>query len=83
MVNTTLHQISKDVAAGLLVPYIGPGALDDVVSQSSGKSIPADSNSLILAMNDGKPMAKKLMYEFSRAVINRELKEIVLQFLVF
>jgi len=34
----------------------------------------ADSNSLILAMNSGKPMAPKLMHEFPRAVMNQELK---------
>jgi len=35
----------------------------------------ADSNSLILAMNNGKPMAPKLMYEFPRAAMNQELKK--------
>jgi hypothetical protein len=36
--------------------------------------MPADSDSLILAMNDGKPMSPKLMYEFSRAAMHVELK---------
>jgi hypothetical protein len=64
---TGLHQ-------GSIVPYLGPGVLADVRNAATGKPIPADSNSLILAMNDGKPMAHKLMYEFPRAAMNVELK---------
>jgi hypothetical protein len=58
-----------------VVPYIGPGALFDVVNQQSGEPIPANSDSLILAMNNGKPMAPRLMYEFPRAAMDMELKK--------
>ncbi|UCV09567.1 SIR2 family protein [Dechloromonas denitrificans] len=59
---------------GSIVPYLGPGVLADVKNVANGAPIPADSNSLIYAMNDGKPMAPKLMYEFPRAAMNVELK---------
>lgn len=59
---------------GSIVPYLGPGVLADVKNAATGAPIPADSNSLIYAMNDGKPMAPKLMYEFPRAAMNVELK---------
>jgi SIR2-like domain len=59
---------------GSIVPYLGPGVLADVKNAARGAPIPADSNSLIYAMNDGKPMAPKLMYEFPRAAMNVELK---------
>ena len=59
---------------GNVVPYLGAHALDGVVDTVGGKAIPADSDSLILAMNDGRPMAPKLMYEFPRAAMNIELK---------
>ncbi|MEY4592134.1 MAG: hypothetical protein RIR18_1029 [Pseudomonadota bacterium] len=59
---------------GSIVPYLGPGVLADVKNVATGAPIPADSNSLIYAMNDGKPMSPKLMYEFSRAAMNIELK---------
>jgi hypothetical protein len=36
--------------------------------------MPATSDQLILAMNNGQPMAPKLMYEFPRAAMNIELK---------
>lgn len=59
---------------GTIVPYLGPGVLADVKNAATGAPIPADSDSLIYAMNDGKPMAPKLMYEFPRAAMNVELK---------
>ena len=74
-----MHQaIISEILNGLhdnkVVPYLGPGVLFDVSSKLNGNPIPADSNSLILAMNGGKPMAPKLMYEFPRAAMNQELK---------
>lgn len=58
-----------------VVPYLGPGVLFDAKNKLSGQAMPADSNSLILAMNNGQPMAPKLMYEFPRAAMNMELKK--------
>ncbi|TNE82213.1 MAG: SIR2 family protein [Gammaproteobacteria bacterium] len=64
-----------DIQQGNIIPYLGPGVLDGVVSQVDGTAIPADSDSLILAMNNGTPMAPRLMYEFPRAAMNLELKK--------
>jgi hypothetical protein len=61
------------LADGSIVPYLGPGVLADVTSKL-GRPIPATSEQLILAMNNGQPMAPKLMYEFPRAAMNIELK---------
>ena len=66
--------ILSGLADGSVVPYLGCHALAGVVEAATGRAIPADSDSLILAMNDGKPMAPKLMYEFPRAAMNIELK---------
>jgi len=72
------ESVFSEILSGLydnqVVPYLGPGVLFDAVSKINGTSIPADSDSLILAMNSGKPMAPKLMYEFPRAAMNQELK---------
>ncbi len=62
------------IADGSIVPYLGPGVLADVTSLPDGRSMPATSEQLILAMNGGRPMAPKLMYEFPRAAMNVELK---------
>ncbi|MGL4409045.1 MAG: SIR2 family protein [Zoogloea sp.] len=69
-----LAQLHAGLASGEIVPYLGPGALAHVTHKVTGKPIPADSNSLILAMNNGQPMAPRLMYEFPRAAMNVELK---------
>lgn len=66
--------LSTGIAQGRIVPILGPGALQGARHPQTGEPIPADSNSLILAMNNGKPMAPKLMYEFPRAAMNQELK---------
>ncbi len=62
------------LADGDIVPYLGPGAVAGVVDTAGGRAMPADSDSLILALNDGKPMAPRLMYEFPRAAMHVELK---------
>lgn len=67
-------EIIAGIRSGQIVPYLGPGALADAKAVLTGQVMPADSDSLILAMNDGKPMAPKLMYEFPRAAMNQELK---------
>ena len=73
-----MHDAFPAILAGLgegtVVPYLGAGALAGVVDTQSGRAIPADSESLILAMNNGQPMAPKLMYEFPRAAMHVELK---------
>ncbi len=74
MSNTVFSEILSGLYDNTVVPYLGPGVLFDSVNKVSGEPIPADSNSLILAMNGGKPMAPKLMFEFPRAAMNQELK---------
>jgi len=68
------QEILSGLQAGDIVPYLGPYALNGATNVATGEPIPADSDSLIIAMNDGKPMAPKLMYEFPRAAMNLELK---------
>ena len=69
-----LDQWQAGLADGSIVPYLGPGVLADVRSKLDGRPIPATGEELILAMNNGQPMAPKLMYEFARAAMNVELK---------
>ncbi|MGD2117350.1 MAG: SIR2 family protein [Chromatiales bacterium] len=74
MTTTTLQDLIDGIASGDIVPYLGAGALKGAVNVDSGEPIPADSDSLILAMNNGKPMAPRLMFEFPRAAMDVELK---------
>ena len=74
MSEMTLQTLLAGVANNTIVPYLGAGALAGSVDKLSGVAIPADSDSLILAMNGGKPMSKRLMWEFPRAAMDVELK---------
>lgn len=75
MNNELFDTLRAGLQDGSVIPYLGPWALQGVINPDSGEPIPADSDSLILAMNDGRPMAPKLMYEFPRAAMNLELKK--------
>jgi len=74
MSQTGLQELIAAIGDGSVAPYLGPGVLADVVNRETGEAMPADSDSLILAMNNGKPMAPRLMYEFPRAAMDVELK---------
>ncbi len=74
MSTKTLEQLIDGIENNQIVPYLGFEALAGVTNTETGEAIPADSDSLILAMNGGKPMAPRLMYEFPRAAMNVELK---------
>ncbi len=71
---SVFSEILEGLYDNTVVPYLGSGVLFDAKNKLTGAPMPADSNSLILAMNNGKPMAPKLMYEFPRAAMNLELK---------
>jgi len=74
VVDNVFNEIIAGIKSGQVIPYLGPGVLQGATNKATGEAIPADSDSLICAMNDGKPMAPKLMYEFPRAAMNMELK---------
>jgi hypothetical protein len=69
-----LEHLIDGIHSNQIVPYLGFSALAGVTDRENGEPIPADSDSLILAMNNGRPMAPRLMYEFPRAAMNVELK---------
>ncbi|MCI4399026.1 MAG: hypothetical protein JHC37_00550, partial [Campylobacteraceae bacterium] len=66
-----LAKIAGELKNGKTVLYIGMGIFNGY-SFSDGTGIPHDSDSIILAMNDGRPMAPRLMYEYARAAMNIE-----------
>ncbi len=70
----TMEQLIDGIRRNQIVPYLGFEALAGVADLDNGEPMPADSDSMILAMNGGKPMAPRLMYEFPRAAMNVELK---------
>lgn len=75
MGDVSMQELVEGIKEGNIIPYLGPGALDGSKNTETGEPIPADSESLILSMNNGKPMAPRLMYEFPRAAMDVELKK--------
>lgn len=69
-----LQQLANKLINKEVIPYLGPGALADVVEVGTQRPIPAENESLILAITGGKPLSSRLMYEFSRAAMDQELK---------
>jgi len=64
-------KISDELKNGDTVLYLGMGIFEDAQFED-GSSIPFDSDSMILTLNDGRPMSARLMYEYSRAAMDIE-----------
>lgn len=65
----------EGIKSGDVVPYLGAGVLTGSFNTETNEPIPADSDSLIYAINNGQAMAPRLMYEFARAAMHVELKK--------
>jgi hypothetical protein len=69
--NTQIETIKKELRNQTTIPYFALGVFAGVTTKE-GEAVPHDSDSLILAMNGGRPMAPRLMYEYSRAAMHLE-----------
>jgi len=66
-----IEQIKKELRNQTTVPYFGLGIFKDTQTKE-GEQIPFDSDSMILALNNGRPMSQRLMFEYSRAAMHLE-----------
>jgi hypothetical protein len=69
--DTMIETIKKELRNQSTIPYFGLGVFEGITTKE-GESVPHDSDSLILAMNAGRAMAPRLMYEYSRAAMHLE-----------
>ncbi len=69
--NTHIETIKKELRNQTTIPYFALGVFEGIMTKE-GEAVPHDSDSLILAMNGGRPMAPRLMYEYSRAAMHLE-----------
>jgi len=69
-----MDNITEKLQDGTLVPFIGMGVFEHTKS-SEGLQLPFDSNSMILALNNGRAMSDRLMYEYSRAAMSLEQRK--------
>jgi hypothetical protein len=67
----TIETIKKEIRNQTTVPYFGLGIFKGVTTKE-GESMPYDSDSMILMMNNGRAMSPRLMFEYSRAAMHLE-----------
>ncbi len=70
-IETTIETIKKELRNQTTVPYFGLGIFEGVTTKE-GEQMPYDSDSMILMMNQGRPMSQRLMFEYSRAAMHLE-----------
>lgn len=66
-----MKNIVEKLREGSLIPFLGMGVFEQTVTKD-GSKIPFDSDSMILALNKGRAMSPRLMYEYSRAAMSLE-----------
>jgi hypothetical protein len=69
-----INKIIEELKDGTLIPYIGLEIFKGA-KRVDGSDIPADNDSLIIAMNNGRAMSPRLMFEPSRACMYLEQKK--------
>jgi len=69
--NEIIETIKKELRNQSTVPYFGLGIFAGVKTKE-GEEMPYDSDSMILKMNNGRPMSERLMFEYSRAAMHLE-----------
>lgn len=70
-IETTIETIKKELRNQTTVPYFGLGIFADTKTKE-GEQMPFDSDSMILTLNNGRPMSERLMFEYSRAAMHLE-----------
>ncbi|MDD3342983.1 MAG: SIR2 family protein [Sulfurospirillaceae bacterium] len=68
------NDIALELKNGTLIPFIGMGVFKDTQTEN-GSQIPYDNDSMILALNNGRAMSARLMYEYSRAAMSLEQRK--------
>jgi hypothetical protein len=69
-----METIKEQLQNGTLIPFIGMGVFYNTQAKD-GSVLPYDSDSMILALNNGRAMSPRLMYEYSRAAMSLEQRK--------
>ncbi len=69
-----MDNLIEKLKDGTLVPFLGMGVFEDSTAKD-GTKLPFDSDSMILALNNGRAMSPRLMYEYSRAAMSLEQRK--------
>ncbi|MFA6191294.1 MAG: SIR2 family protein [Sulfurimonas sp.] len=66
-----IKTIKEEIKNNTTVPYFGLGIFENTKT-NEGEQMPYDSDSMILMLNNGRPMSQRLMFEYSRAAMHLE-----------
>ncbi|WP_419771002.1 MAG: SIR2 family protein [Candidatus Marinarcus sp.] len=69
-----MDNILEKLKEGSIIPFLGLGVFENTKT-TEGHSLPHDSDSMILALNNGRAMSDRLMYEYSRAAMSLEQRK--------
>jgi hypothetical protein len=69
-----MENLKENLQNGTLIPFLGMGVFYNTKA-SDGSDVPYDSDSMILALNNGRAMSPRLMYEYSRAAMSLEQRK--------
>jgi hypothetical protein len=69
-----MDNIKQKLQEGSLIPFLGMGIFKNTITKD-GTPLPFDSDSMILALNNGRAMSPRLMYEYSRAAMSLEQRK--------
>lgn len=69
-----MDKIKAALQEGSLVPFLGMGVFKETVAKD-GSNLPYDSDSMVLALNNGRAMSERLMYEYTRAAMSLEQRK--------
>ncbi len=69
-----MDNIKEKLQSGELVPFLGMGVFYETKADD-GSQLPYDSDSMILALNNGRAMSARLSYEYSRAAMSLEQRK--------
>lgn len=69
-----MENIKEKLISGEVIPFIGMGVFKDTVTKDGG-TLPFDSDSMVLALNNGRAMSSRLMYEYTRAAMSLEQRK--------
>ncbi len=69
-----MDNILEKLKDGTMIPFLGMGIFENTTA-TDGTKLPYDSDSMILALNNGRAMSPRLMYEYSRAAMSLEQRK--------
>jgi hypothetical protein len=69
-----MDEIKQELIDGKTVLFLGMGVFENLTCKDDSK-LPYDSDSFVLALNNGRAMSPRLMYEYTRAAMSLEQRK--------